>query len=595
MGMELTVGGTDFLISKLAEDLPDEQKYRELTKNGVEAIQEAVQAGLCDSGEVIVDRVDWPLRDGSIVDKAAITDTGIGMTPNELVHHLATVADSGKVQGSTDNFGVGGRISTIRDNPRGVVYRSKTANGVGHEAILWRNPETGRFELKQQGRKHGQPVYVRQLNGYEAEALGDHGTQVILLGQDDGDATWSVPSWAATSVRPHAHYLNTRFYRVPENVTLKARGFKSHANFTTVEGHNYYLDYYAQDRGTVTLEDYDVHWVILDDKAPDSGIRYALTKGHIGVLFQDELYEVYGTNELMEFGILHNTRRVALIIEPTVDGAQANLQRTGIVINGDKIAFEDIAAQFRAQMPQQIVDLEESGDSVTRMIDSRTSLEKLLSENLEWFGKMNFTSQFGAGNSDNGKVGVGSGNTAKAARRVSATSTSEEKEASKEAAKNSSRTVRNSQATPSGDDDTELQYPDLPDWHWVEATDADDDVLRNRAARYLPAQHEIVFNEKFGAYVDLTDRILEDFPEAAANAASRQVIVEGVKIAWERAVVETVLTAQALANSGDEADAETELRELTSPAALTGAALRRLNTARHARNIIRGKFRAGAR
>ena len=54
-------------------------------------------------------------------------------------------------------------------------------------------------------------------------AITTHGTKVVLLGNDEDQNTMLAPEGAASPSRWVTRYLNTRYYRFPTGITVKAR------------------------------------------------------------------------------------------------------------------------------------------------------------------------------------------------------------------------------------------------------------------------------------------------------------------------------------------------------------------------------------
>jgi len=90
--------------------------------NGLDAIAAlSARAG----GRVVWDR-DWLRFDasGGRVRKLSVTDTGTGMTPEQLRKYINQLASSGREQSAAANFGVGAKIAAGSRNPHGLEYRS---------------------------------------------------------------------------------------------------------------------------------------------------------------------------------------------------------------------------------------------------------------------------------------------------------------------------------------------------------------------------------------------------------------------------------------------------------------------------------------
>jgi hypothetical protein len=85
------------------------QCLRELTVNGLDAI---AALGARAVGRVVWD-LDWQRFDaaGGRVRKLSVTDTGTGMTPEQLRRYINQLASSGREQSAAGNFGVGAKIA----------------------------------------------------------------------------------------------------------------------------------------------------------------------------------------------------------------------------------------------------------------------------------------------------------------------------------------------------------------------------------------------------------------------------------------------------------------------------------------------------
>src|SRR5688572_27290501 len=106
----MTVDNIGFLLDRLGQDCHPLQYLRELTQNSIEAI---VRSG--GKGEIIWD-VDWTtydLTDGPRVMKLSITDTGDGMTGEEMVKYINQLSSSLSSQSMSGNYGVGAKIAAV--------------------------------------------------------------------------------------------------------------------------------------------------------------------------------------------------------------------------------------------------------------------------------------------------------------------------------------------------------------------------------------------------------------------------------------------------------------------------------------------------
>ena len=125
-------------------------------------------------------------------------------------------------------------------------------------------------------------------------------------------------------------HLNSRFFRFPDGIQVKAReGWDlpkgdRHNFLRTVTGQGPWLDENSKNHGVVRLEEANanVHWWIINEEADTNSGHYT-PGGHVGMLYQDELYEtVYGNAgyaRLQSFGVVFGCDRVVVYVEPDTD------------------------------------------------------------------------------------------------------------------------------------------------------------------------------------------------------------------------------------------------------------------------------------
>jgi hypothetical protein len=181
---ELQVANPTFLLERLGSECTDLQGLRELTVNGLDAIS---AQGPVASGRVVWD-LDWHRFDasGGRVRKLSVTDTGTGMTPEQLRRYINQLASSGREQSAAANFGVGAKIAAGSRNPHGLEYRS-WHQGQGALVRFRRHPD-GRLGLESQSWPDGRSDFWRPLGEQEKPWLlrgQHHGTQVVLLGRHE--------------------------------------------------------------------------------------------------------------------------------------------------------------------------------------------------------------------------------------------------------------------------------------------------------------------------------------------------------------------------------------------------------------------------
>lgn len=364
--LPMSVRNVGFLLDRLGQDCAPLQFLRELTQNGIEAI---TRTG--NPGQIVWD-VDWisfDLAGGPT--KLCITDTGDGMTGEEMLEFINQLSSSGAEQSFSANYGVGAKIAAATKHPAGVIYQS-WKNGQGWMIHLEKNSETGEYGLRQWQLADGSYSHYFPLeDSIRPDSITESGTKVVLLGGADDESTVSAPEGAVSPSRWISKYLNTRYFRFPDGVAVKAReGWDFPRKDTdrnvlrTITGQNEYLDQHCVAAGRQELGSATVHWWILkDEPALTNNSGYIESAGHIAALYQDEMYDRAtaraGTAVLQQFGVLFGSRQVVLYVEPNAtDGSllTTNTARTTLRLNGEGLPWSDWAHEFRERMPKALAD-----------------------------------------------------------------------------------------------------------------------------------------------------------------------------------------------------------------------------------------------
>ena len=156
--LRLTVDNTAFLLQRLGKDCHPLQFLRELTQNGIEAIQATPEK----TGEIIWD-VDWITYDlaDEPVYKLCVTDTGTGMTGDEQIKYINHLSSSIRTQSFDGNYGLGAKIATLPKNPEGMMYLS-WKDDAGSMIHLRYNRDTCEYGLEQY--EHPDGRFAHYLN-----------------------------------------------------------------------------------------------------------------------------------------------------------------------------------------------------------------------------------------------------------------------------------------------------------------------------------------------------------------------------------------------------------------------------------------------
>jgi hypothetical protein len=254
-----------FIVDKLGKDCAPLQFLRELTQNSIEAI------GPSRAGTIVWDFVS-PERLGLGLDgapKLMIVDDGCGMSGDEILAHINKIGSpgGGKVQDFDANYGVGAKISALYHNPEGVIYLSwKDGTGVTAHLHMTRDPKSLKKEygLKlqhvddEEWREYGDAASLKP------RPIGTHGTAVVLMGKSTEDDTTKPPPEVSNPLRWVQRYLNTRYFRFPAGVEVKARAQTSDRALSRVTGQQEFLDSHSVSKGCKDLASVRVHWWILE-------------------------------------------------------------------------------------------------------------------------------------------------------------------------------------------------------------------------------------------------------------------------------------------------------------------------------------------
>lgn len=382
LGMK--VENIGFLIDRLGRDCAPLQYIRELTQNGIEAI---VRSGRPDG------RIFWDFVEHNGVRKVCICDNGVGMSADELVRYINSLSASSSTQGMDANYGVGAKIAAATRNPEGLVYLS-WQDGVGAGMQLVRDAN-GQYGLLQFPDFRHVFEAEKEMLPRDSDIHEQSGTCVILLGSEPAEDTAVGPT--AQWIRK---YLNTRYFVIPKNVTIKCRTVgKTDVGMRPVNGQKWMLDAAALDKGRVNLSSAVAHWWILPDAkhkfekpiavdgskdihAMETFSTAYLHRGHTALLWKNELFDVQtgnaGYHRLQQCGILLGVDRVVLYVEPTSGAITTNTARTHLIVDEGDPPWLDWADEFKANMPQALHDLIDSIDvNVDRRGDEEAIREKI--------------------------------------------------------------------------------------------------------------------------------------------------------------------------------------------------------------------------
>ena len=588
----MSVDNIGFLLDRLGQDCAPLKYLRELTQNSIEAI---LRAG--GKGEIIWD-VDWTtyeLTDGPRVMKLCITDNGYGMTGDEMVKYINQLSSSLSSQSMSGNYGVGAKIAAVTRNPLGVLYLS-WKDKVGAHIHMLKHKETEQYGLKQW--KRGDGTYGHYLpiaDEVKPEIIKGHGTKVVLMGMTDDHKTIEAPPGTQIPSRWIAKYLNSRYFRFPPGIVVKARegwdqprSNKDTNLLRTLTGQEKYLDDHRIAKGSLTLENATAHWWVLKDEHALTGFSGSLeSSGHTAALYKDELYELTtgktGTARLQQFGVTFGYRQVVIYIEPTDTERSrltTNTARTQLLINNETLPWSEWAGQFREQLPQEIADLVAEKAAAAANTDHEKTIRDRLKDIMSFLklSKYRLTSD-GEVNVDPDRLTRGG---VSFERDQSNAATARQKKSG------TGGTVGNVYAM------SKVKPDPYPKAVWVSVKNGtrEHGDMEDRAGKFLSEQNTLLLNADFRVYNDMISHFQKEFADVPAILP---VIEDTVHQWFEQALVETVMGVQTLMHS--QQWSQTDIDSALSSEALTSSVMQRyhvLNAVKKALGIKAGAQRANA-
>ncbi|HEX8071646.1 MAG TPA: hypothetical protein VF546_16970 [Pyrinomonadaceae bacterium] len=580
----LKVANIGFLLDRMGEDCHPLQFLRELTQNSIESILRTDEK----KGEIVWD-VDWELRAETGYYKLSITDTGDGMTGSEMVKYINQLSSSFTEQSFIGNYGVGAKIAAATRNHAGLIYLS-WKGGKGAMIHLWRDPATGQYGLRQFELTDGTFTHCGEVEDEaKPDIIKEHGTRVVLLGMSDDANTMTAPLGSSSPSRWVAKYLNSRYFRFPEGVTVKSReGWtlprenKDTNILRTVIGQEQYLNKHSDTSGMLELRGAVAHWWILkDDKAISQLSGSFESSGHVAALYKDELYELQTTRagmaRLQQFGVILGYKRVVIYVEPLANDHRkvtTNTARTNLMINYEPLPWADWAAEFREKMPRELSELIKEFAADTSAEDYSKSIRERLRQILDLYRVSRYKPMPG-GSLMIDMDALTRGGRSKSPDYTPRTSSGGTSGTKGDAAGGAYSAYLKKDGTPGED----VQPDIFPDVIWVTVADGSREYpdLEDRAAKFLLDQNKLIINADFRVFKDMVDKFNRDLGGAAVN----EIVTKAVRHWFQQALEETVIGIQALQKS--KFWSPEDIAKATSEEALTAAVMQRY----HVYNSIR--------
>ncbi len=585
--LPMSVRDVGFLLDRLGEDCEPLQSLRELTQNGIEAV---TRTG--DPGQVVwdVDWISYDLADGPM--KLCITDTGDGMTGPEMLEFINQLSSSGSELSLSTNYGVGAKIAAATKNPAGVIYQS-WKGGQGRMVYLEKNEATGEYGLRQWSLADGTYEYHFPLeDSVKPTLIGECGTKVVLLGIESNGNTMRPPEGTASPSRWISKYLNTRYFRFPDGITVKAReGWDFPRTDTarnvlrTLTGQKKYLQQHCVEAGREDLVSATAHWWILrDEPALTNNSGFIESAGHMAALYQDELYDRAtaraGTAMLQQFGVLFGSRQVVIYLEPKGgDGAvlTTNTARTTLRLNGEGLPWSDWAHRFREKMPQALAEFVKEKALASTEKDHVKSIKDRLKSVMDLYRVSRYRpSPQGAYLSDPDSVArvsfsPESGRRSKGGRGQGVSIGGSGRGNRDSEVGNVYHLFEKKDGTPS----ERSQTDPFPVVNWVSRQDdtrAEGD-MEDKAAKFVANQNTLMVNADFRVFTDMIERLASAKRAVPGGVDIRPTVIDVVHAWFEQALIETVIGVQQL--KGSKEWGPSEIDAALSEEGLTAAVMQR--------------------
>ena len=421
-----------------------------------------------------------------------------------------------------------------------------------------------------------------------------------------------APDGAISPSRWISKYLNTRYFRFPDGVSLKAReGWDfprtdSDRNvLRTITGQRQYLEQHCTEEGRQELSAASVHWWILkDDPALTNNSGFIESAGHMAALYQDELYDRAtaraGTAMLQQFGVLFGPRQVVLYVEPSAgDGSllTTNTARTTLRLNGEGLPWSDWAHEFREKMPGALAEFVKEKALASAEKDHVKSIKDRLKGVMDLYRVSRYrpipqgtylsdpdsvthvSLSPGSGSRSKGGGGKGGsvGTTAKGNR-------------DSEVGNVYHLFEKKDGGTPSEQSHTDP----FPVVNWVSRKDdtrAEGD-MEDKAAKYVSNQNTLMVNADFRVFTDMIGRLAKTKGMVLGRVDIRPTVTDVVHAWFEQALIETVIGVQQL--KGSKEWGPDEVDGALSEEALTAAVMQRYHVFNSCKRELGAKLGKGA-
>lgn len=283
---------------------------------------------------------------------------------------------------------------------------------------------------------------------------------------------------------------------------------------------------------------------------------------------------------LQRFGILFGYKFVVLYADPISGSDQSlttNTARTTLLLNGEKLPWDDWAYEFRQKMPKRLADfVNEKAANLTEK-DHISNIKDRLKNVMDLYRVSRYSpSPTGTYLSDDSAV-VRAGQSPMSAAKSDGGGGKGERIGHQAPGQRDGEVgnifhLFEKKGGVNSDRSTADPFP-LVKWVSLEnGGRTDDDGMEDKAAKFLPDQNTLFINADFRVFDDMVSRLCKD-RDAALGQGVHDVVQETVHQWFEQALVETVIGIQQL--RGSKEWSRDEIEKALSPEALTSAVMQR--------------------
>lgn len=518
---EMTADNVSWGVELMHKDCAELQFLREFTENSIQAIEQGD-----GKGNVVwtYDRL-WRKRNSTY--KACIIDNGIGMTGREIAKFINRIFSSGKQLGLNQNYGIGAKIAAAPLNPRGIEYWT-WKDGKGYLAVLRQNSE-GRYGLQKfRNERGGMDDWQEEISdSVKPKEIENNGVKVVLLGENDEDNTYFNEK-AAMPSRWILRYLNSRYFSIPENISIKAPSIRRNEDGSIkpirskVRGLKSFLDEHIEDsehKGSMEVYKGTLHWWLLDPKERRNHYTEFNSHAQSGAIFQKETYDLASLQKhrsrMQKFNLLYTYDRVAIFIEPNFD-ARSNTARSKLLMEDETgLPWEKWALEFGQNIPEVIREIENE-----LFQESVQNLDQEIKERIKQWFSASPLSRFHK--SDDGEFEIDEPDHGINDPGGNASEEPETKDSQPSEPSNSYSDFIEPKENRAERKEVSDPTPEVV-WKTIENGSRNEGELEDRAAEYVAGKDILIINGDFRGYTDLRDQLIK---EKGAGDVSREKSIE---------------------------------------------------------------------